>query len=204
MKTPLSASCREDGFNRGFMRLLSGHVKAAGPGAAGAGAAMSALRRRELAAIGEKLFRQMKSPTSPLQGLKATMLPGYGQMGSLQQLIASYPGMMRRAAPTEREMVKRLFRQQLEQSFADVGQVAEPKIRFWNTTMPLMGGATAGMGLGLAGGSAAGALQRQKSVEDRLANMSIWDRLEYVLLPRSLNVRPQLPYELRSRQTSSI
>ena len=202
MSKPLEVQCFEDGAARGLLKAAYGMRKSAGPTAART--AMSALRKRELAALGEKIFRQAKSPASPLQGLKSVILPGYGQMGALRHLIASYPAMLRNAAPADRPMVQKLFRQQLEQAFAGIGEVAEPKIKFWQTTAPLVGGATAGMGLGLAGGAAGGALQRQRDVEGRLANMPLWDRMKYLVMPQSLNVRPQLPYELRSREGSQV
>jgi len=197
MSKPLEVQCFEDGIREGFRKIASGRpIKSAG---AASRVAMSALRRRELAAVGEKLFRQMKAPADPIQGLKAALLPGYGQMGSLKHLIASYPQMLRNATPADRPMVKKLFQQQLNQHFVDIGGVAEPKMKMWNRTVPLVGGATVGMGLGLAGGSTAGSALRQRDVENKITNMPLWDRMKYLIMPQSLNVRPQLPYELRAR-----
>jgi hypothetical protein len=195
MSKPLEDQCFEDGEARRLKKLA----------AAGAGrTAMSALRQKELGAIGETIFRQMKAPASPLQGLKSVMLPGYGQMGALKHLIASYPSMLRNAAPVDRPMVRKMFQQQLQQAFTGIGEVAEPKLKFWRTTAPLLGGGTAGMGLGLAGGAAAGAVNRQQDVESRLAKMPLWDRMKYLVLPQSLNVRPQLPYELRPNKSRQV
>lgn len=202
MSKTLEVQCFEDGIRRGFQKIASGRIKSAA--AATGRAAMSALRKRELAALGERLFREMKAPAGPMQGLKAAILPGYGQMGSLRHLIASYPTMLRNAAPVDRPMVKKLFQQQLQQHFTDIGGAAEPKIKMWRRTAPLVGGATAGMGLGLAGGSAAGAVQRQRDVENKITNMPLWDRMKYLVMPQSLNVRPQLPYELRARERSQF
>ena len=202
MSTPLAKQCFEQGVMRGFLKASA--LGKSATSASAARVAMSALRKKELAALGEKLFRESGQYGNALGSLKATVLPGYGQLRAVKQLIRSYPRLYQSAAPQDREMVKRLFRQQLEQSFTDIGQVAEPKVKFWRTTAPAAAGGTAGMGLGLAGGAAGGAVERQRANEQRLRAMPLWDRMKYLLLPQSLNIKPELPYELRSTRRREL
>ncbi len=194
MSKPLEIQSFEQGVRQGLLRAAFGMPKSA----RAARILLDPLRRKELAALGERLFRESVNPTTPLAGLRSATMPGFGQVKSVRDLISRYPTMYRTAPPADRAAVKRMFQQQLGQQFAEIGHVAKPKLDFWGRTMPMAGAGTAGMGLGLAGGAAGGAVSRQREVEDQLQNMPMWDRMKYLLLPQSLNVRPQLPYELRA------
>lgn len=194
MSKSLEMQSFEQGVQRGLRCVVFGMPKSA----RAARILVDPLRRKELAALGERLFRESVNPRTPLAGLRAATMPGFGQVKSVRDLISRYPSMYRTAPPADREAVKRLFQQQLGQQFSEIGHVAKPKLDFWGRTMPMAGTATAGMGLGLAGGAASGAISRQRDIEEKLQNMSMWDRMKYLLLPQSLNVRPQLPYELRA------
>lgn len=194
MSKSLEMQSFEQGVQRGLLCAVYGMRKSA----RAARILVDPLRRKELAALGERLFRESVNPRTPLAGLRASTMPGYGQVRSIKDLISRYPAMYRTAPHADREAVKRMFQQQLGQQFAEIGHVAKPKLDFWGRTVPMAGAGTAGMGLGLAGGTAFGALERQRDIEHKLQNMSMWDRMKYLLLPHSMNIRPQLPYELRA------
>lgn len=190
MSNPLHIQCFEEGARRGLTQAALGHTKSA---RAAARIIIDPLRRKELAALGERLFRESINPSTPLSGLKSVFMPGFGQRTAVKNLIARYPSMYRGASPANRDVVKKLFQQQLQQHFAEMGHIAKPKMDFVEKTLPAVGAATAGTGLGIAGGAAVGGLNRQNAVEARLKNMPMWDRMKYLILPSSLNVRPKLP-----------
>lgn len=202
MSNPLAVQSFEYGVRRGLLKAARMTKAAIDPRAVKI--LVDPLRKRQLAMLGETLFRESRQTASPMAGLKSVVLPGYGQLSSVKHLIASYPSLFRNAAPADRPMVKRLFQQQLQQAFAEIGHVAEPKIKFWNKAVPATLGGAAGLGLGGAAGSISGAMNRQRANEQQIADMPMWDRMKYLLLPQSLNIRPQLPYELRASKDRQV
>jgi hypothetical protein len=189
-----------DGFVRGLSRQMEkGVEKSAGAAATAASVAIPAFRRKEMAALGERLLRESTRAPDVWSGLKAVVRPGYGQIEQVRNMRSQFARLLSRAHPADRQALQRNMQQQLEQAYAEIGAVAEPKINFWGKTVPTVAGVGAGAAGGMALGTGFGKIREQGNIEDRLQNMPLLDRLKYLVLPNSLNVRPQFPYELRRR-----
>jgi hypothetical protein len=151
-------------------------------------------RDRELISLGEKLYRQATDPDTAMGGLKAVMLPGYGRTQTVKTLLSQLEDARNAKLPLSAyKGQEETTRQAIQKVMREMGEEAEPKMRFWNHTMPMAAMGTGGLGLGALGGGAYGAFQQQRNVEDRLRNMPLWDRMKYLVLPNSLKTRPTLP-----------
>lgn len=168
-------------------------------------------------AFGEQLFRSAKRPTADIwEGLKATMLPGYGQMNHVAQLQKNhlqdvrylgnqlkrlvqrdrYTGAVMNASDPRVQSITNLirnqaggFRHQRDTAFAQIGATATPRAKFFGALLP----ATAGIaGGGALAGAAAGVMGnnagRQNTAQD-FANLPLFQRLRYTLMPQDTSAR---------------
>jgi hypothetical protein len=196
MMTPLAERC----YREGRSARLRGLIKAAVNPRVLTGAAIPALERKSLEALGEQVSRTVASPqTSYLKTLTQLLLPGFNRLPYGKQLSQDHVQTVRsmgqqlkglKGAPTAAKQLREAirgkaqnFRQLQRQNFAEIGAAAKPKLDFANKAIPAATGAAVG---GAAMGAAGGALGHQEGrygMADQMANAPLLTRLRYLLAP---------------------
>lgn len=152
-------------------------------------------RTSELAGIGESVFAQTHNQTNPFKGLFNSAIAGYSQLRGLhamRDLHISQVGALRKilgglpAGHPNRPLIEdqlnglmSTFRNDKRQRLAELGAVAEPRLRFTRAAVPV--GATAAVA-----GAAGSLYGKWKGIKDRTQSASgagFGDRLRYLLDP---------------------
>jgi hypothetical protein len=161
-----------------------------------------ARRTPELAALGQGIFSQSYRQSSPIKGMLMTGLAGYGQ---LRGLHADRLGFIKEMAGLRSEMNRlpvgnanreflasriadkmNAFKSMKRTRLAEIGAVAEPRLKFLRTTVPAVGAGGVGIAGGAIVGSNIGANQEKKDV----AGAPLMDRLKYLFNPDKIPTTP--------------
>lgn len=161
-------------------------------------------RTPELALLGQRLFAESHHQPNPVKGLLSTGLAGYGQLRDLHALRGTHikelgalnKGLARLTAGSAEHnnlaqyIANKLqtFKAMKRQRLAEVGAVAEPRIKFFSKTLPM-----AALGGGaLAGGSVIGNLGGTARAQQDVSQAPFAERLNYLLHPNDIQ-RPARP-----------
>lgn len=158
-----------------------------------------ALAQAERRLLGEKIFRQSFNQPDLMLGLKSVFLPGYGQSKAMHVLRDNYLKEIRRLGgnmrglgagdPRRSALINRArdttqsFRGQKNQIFEEIGSVAQPRLRFFNRTLPITGGLGAGAAVGMNVGNMRGSDKTRDTIRDQLKDVPLMTRLKYFLNP---------------------
>lgn len=203
MAVPLASQCYTEGFSRRWSFLvksgMAGHTKSALIPAGAGRVLTNPLAEREMALLGEKIFRQSFNQPNIWTGLKSIVLPGYGQTQAMHAIRNSYLNEIRRLgeqlrgmSPTHPSRSRLLdavrqattgYRNQSSQLFQEIGTVAKPRLDFWNKTAPLAGGLGVGGGAGYTAGNLIGGNRTLDDVRTQLKDVPLMTRLKYLFNP---------------------
>jgi len=162
-------------------------------------------RTAEYAALGKSIFNKSYKNPNPLSGLLAAGSAGYGQLRDLHKLRSSFiqsvigmreamgnhpAGSPSRAALEQAiQTATGAFRHNKQQALARIGATAEPRLKFFRTTLPT----AAGLGAGAAGGYAAGNMVGDVQAKQDVAGAPLSSRLSYLFNPQNLPSSPPPP-----------
>ena len=159
-------------------------------------------RIQELAGLGQSIFAKSYKTQNPFSGIVASGMAGYGQLRKLHALrenfIKTVSGMRsamnnhptgspaRSALQSAIDEASGAFKSKKRRSLAELGATAEPRLKFFRTTVP----AAAGLGAGAAGGYAAGNIVGNANEQNNVAGAPVSSRLSYLMNPSNLPSTP--------------
>lgn len=143
----------------------------------------AALRQRELAALGERVYRSLRGAQNPLSKLYWHLLPGDINTNRLETLIGGYARNFRKTPQNLRPSFRSNFQDDLQDAYRQIGEMAEPRMQFFNRTLPMTGGLTAGGLAGFGAGSLQGRFAEQDRTQEVLHTAPLIDRLRYLFAP---------------------
>ncbi len=189
MNADLQTKCFDEGFARGLL-------KCAGTSAVedAAKVIFNPASRKEMAALGESVFRKATQQGDPLGSFKNFLFPKHDQVHAISQIRNTFAKLLRSAGPADRPVLHQQMHRQMRDAFAELGAGAAPRIRFQQNAVPALAGLGIGGAVGGAVGNVQGRDQREGEIAQGLAtNVPIYKRLQYALFPSSVLAHPRSP-----------
>lgn len=199
MLNDFELQCQAEGFARGLRKCAA---TAALQDAARI--VVNPATRRTMASLGEDIYRSTTRPGSPISSAFNFLTPQYGQMQTIRALRDQAAKVLRTAPPHLRPAIQRELHNNLTHALAEVGEGAQGRLRFMNTTLPAVAGVGVGATAGLAGGAMAGREEQGNEMRNEVETAPILKRLQYALFPQSLLPKQKSLYERITGQDGGI
>lgn len=170
----LKHQCFQQGFSREIARATEKRAATAGR------VLIDPARRKALTTFGQRLFHDSFNSDDIWTGLKSSLLPGYGQLDNAHGIQAKLVDALRLGKPKETAALQ----DALEQQFAEIGAVAQPRERMIQFGVPAVGAGAAAAYGGYHLGHSQGESDANQGLARGLIDMPLFDRLKLLIAPK--------------------